>query len=96
MNITWGELVLRDREVAVQGLQILLDEAVSRPDEPGLSDWRGSFRLNAEQRRLVGDLVGEAKAKIILADRRSGPVVIKDYDAISGEASFSGAGELKR
>ena len=94
MNITWGELVLREREVAVQGLQILLDEVVNDPDEPGPSDWRGSFRLNAEQRRLVGDLVGEAK--IILADRRSGPVLINDYDVVTGEASFSGAGELKR
>jgi hypothetical protein len=92
MNITGGQLLLIDREVAINGLQIILDEGKSQ-NESGLSDWRGHFRLNAEQRRRVGDLVGEAK--IIFDDRRSGPVLIDRYNAISGEASFTGAGELK-
>lgn len=92
MNITGGQLVLGDREVAINGLQIILDEGAKGGSESG-ADWRGHFRLNAEQRRRVGDLVGEAK--IIFDDRRSGPVKIDHYDAISGEASFTGAGELK-
>ncbi len=93
MNITGGQLVLGDREVAIHGLQIILDEGAKGQNESGLADWRGHFRLNAEQRRRVGDLAGEAK--IIFDDRRSGPVVIDRYNAISGEASFTGAGELK-
>jgi hypothetical protein len=92
MNITGGQLLLGDREVAISGLQIILDEAKAQSDS-GLSDWRGHFRLNAEQRRRVGDLVGDAK--IIFDDRRSGPVKIDRYNSISGEASFIGAGELK-
>ena len=93
MNITGGQLVLSDREVAINGLQIILDEGVKGANGSGSSEWRGNFRLNAEQRRRVGDLVGEAK--IIFDDRRSGPVLIDRYNAISGEASFTGAGELK-
>ena len=93
MNITGGQLVLSDREVAVNGLQIILDEGVKGPSGSGLSDWRGHFRLNAEQRKRVGDLAGEAK--IIFDDRRSGLVLIDRYNAISGEATFTGAGELK-
>jgi hypothetical protein len=93
MNITGGQLVLSDREVSINGLQIILDERTNGQNESGLSEWRGNFRLNAEQRRRVGDLVGEAK--IIFDDRRSGPVLIDRYNAISGEASFTGAGELK-
>lgn len=93
MNITGGQLVLSDREVAINGLQIILDEGTRGHNESGLSDWRGHFRLNAEQRRRVGDLLGEAR--IIFDDRRSGPVLIDRYNAISGEAFFTGAGELK-
>jgi hypothetical protein len=93
MNITGGQLVLSDREVAINGLQIILDEHANGQNESGLSDWRGHFRLNAEQRRRVGDLVGDAR--IIFDDRRSGPVKIDRYNSISGEASFTGAGELK-
>ena len=36
-----------------------------------------------------------AKRKSFFDDRRSGPVLIDRYNAISGEASFTGAGELK-
>lgn len=92
MNITGGQLVLADRAVAINGLQIILDEGVQGSNGAG-PDWRGHFRLNAEQRRRVGDLIGEAK--IIFDDRRSGPVLIDRYNAISGEATFTGAGELK-
>jgi hypothetical protein len=93
MNITGGQLLLGDREVSINGLQIILDEDTKGQNGSGLSDWRGHFRLNAEQRRRVGDLVGDAK--IVFDDRRSGPVKIERYNAISGEASFTGAGELK-
>ncbi|MDB4869546.1 MAG: hypothetical protein JWL97_550 [Gemmatimonadales bacterium] len=93
MNITGGQLVLGDREVAINGLQIILDEGGKGQNGSALPDWRGHFRLNAEQRRRVGNLAGEAK--IIFDDRRSGPVLIDRYNAISGEASFTGAGELK-
>jgi hypothetical protein len=93
MNITGGQLVLSDRGIAINGLQILLDEEGRSPSESGLSNWRGQFRLNAEQRRRVGDLLGEAR--IVFDDRRSGTVVIDRYDVISGQASFTGSGELK-
>lgn len=90
-----GEVLIGDRRIS--GLDVRLEEIRRGADEPGPSEWHGSFTVSPKDfSTIVGS--DEPSATLLLADGREGDILIASGTSHSGTVDcvveFAGSGPL--